>query len=248
MTAAVARPPLFDHLVASRPERDRHSIGATAASLAMHGSVIAAIIILGARVGAPAPTIRDPFPILPPLPEPVEPPVDELKTGSPSDGGAPGPADPIPQPDPVTFPEGPLPEPAPIHRGIVRPDPTTFIVPTRPVTGPIGRGSGDDRPGSFQPVTELPRLLNRPEIQRTMMRLYPQMLMQAGIGGTTVVWLRLDEEGRVIQTEIKKASGQRAFDDAALEVAKQARFSPALNGDTRVRVWVELPIVFTARD
>jgi TonB family protein len=245
MTAAVARPPLFDHLVASRPERDRNSIGATAASLALHGSVIAAIIVLSARLGAPAPVNETIVDILLPL-DPVELPEDGLKTGSPSGGGAPAPAKPIP-PEPIT-PTDPVPDPGPLNRTIVRTDPNTIIVPTRPVPGPIGRGVGEGQPGSFQPVTELPRLLNRAEVQRSMLSLYPQMLMQAGIGGTAVVWLRLDEEGQVIQTEIKKGSGQRALDDAALEVAKRARFSPALNGDTRVRVWVELPVVFTARD
>jgi protein TonB len=246
MTAAVARPPLFDHLVASRPERDRNSIGATAASLAVHGAVIAAIIVLGARVGAPAPSFEEEVrPVLPPL-DPIELPVDELKTGTQS-GGAPAPADPIPQPEPVDFPPAPVPEPSP-NTGIIRTDQTSIIARPLPVPGPIGRRTGEDRPGSFQPVTELPRLLNRAEIERAMQRLYPQMLMQAGIGGTALVWLRLDEEGKVVQTEIKKSSGQRPLDDAALEVGKRARFSPALNGDTRVRVWVELPVVFSARD
>src|SRR5262245_18937456 len=243
MTAAVDRPPLFEHLVASRPERDR-SISATAASLAMHGSVIAAIILLGTRVGAPTPRVKEPSTIFPRLPNPVELPGVEPKTK----GVAPGPAVPIPADPPIELPR--VPEPGPLDPGTVTRDPIGIVVPRGPVPVPIGRGGGggDGSPGFSQPVTELPRLLNRAEVQRTMLRLYPQILMQAGIGGTTVVWLRLDEEGQVIQTDIKKGSGQRALDDAALEVAKRARFSPALNGEMRVRVWVELPIVFTARD
>ena len=106
----------------------------------------------------------------------------------------------------------------------------------------------DGGPQSFIPVTVPPRLLNAPELTRTMQRLYPGALLNAGIGGTTTLWLRLDEDGRVIQKRIKQSSGLPALDEAALEVGGYARFSPAYNRDQRVPVWVELPVVFVARD
>ena len=97
------------------------------------------------------------------------------------------------------------------------------------------------------PVTVKPELLNRAEIARSMQRLYPQTLLEAGVGGTVLVWLHLDENGSVIETRIKKGSGFNLLDEAALRVAQTARFSPAYNRDQRVGVWVELPVVFGAR-
>ena len=38
-----------------------------------------------------------------------------------------------------------------------------------------------------------------------------------------------------------------ALDEAALNVAQSMKFSPAMNRDRRVNVWVEIPIVFTAK-
>ena len=59
-----------------------------------------------------------------------------------------------------------------------------------------------------------------------MTRLYPAMLVQAGIGGTVLVWLHLDENGGVIETRVKSGSGHNTLDEAALNVAHTARFSP----------------------
>jgi hypothetical protein len=50
----------------------------------------------------------------------------------------------------------------------------------------------------------------------------------------------------VLRTQLSKSSGYPALDEAAIAVAKQMQFSPALNRDKKVQVWVEIPIVFTA--
>lgn len=99
----------------------------------------------------------------------------------------------------------------------------------------------------FTPMTVRPELLNAPEVQRALVRSYPPLLRDAGVGGTTVMWFFIDENGAVLKTQLSKTSGQDALDDAAAEVARVMKFSPALNRDRRVQVWVEIPIVFTAR-
>ena len=70
------------------------------------------------------------------------------------------------------------------------------------------------------------------------------MLRDSGIGGSVNVWFFIDEEGRVIQTQVNESSGYEALDEAALKVADVMRFSPALNRENRVQVWVSLPITF----
>jgi protein TonB len=78
-------------------------------------------------------------------------------------------------------------------------------------------------------------------------REYPPLLRDAGVGGTVDVWLFIDDQGVVQRTIVDKSSGHQALDDAALEVARAIEFTPALNRDKRVPVWISLPITFTTR-
>lgn len=99
----------------------------------------------------------------------------------------------------------------------------------------------------FTPFTVRPDVKNRREVEQALEREYPPLLRDAGIGGTVLVWFYIDEEGVVEQTRVHTTSGHRALDDAALRVADIIRFSPALNRDQRVAVWISLPITFVIR-
>ena len=61
------------------------------------------------------------------------------------------------------------------------------------------------------------------------------------------VWFFIDENGRVQRTQVDQSSGHKALDDAAIKVADIIEFTPALNRDKRVPVWISLPITFTTR-
>ena len=98
----------------------------------------------------------------------------------------------------------------------------------------------------FTPMTRRPELQNRDEVQSALVRNYPPLLRDAGIGGSPTVHFFIDETGTVKKTQISKRSGYPALDDAALRVAQTMRFSPAYNRDRAVSVWIEIPIVFTA--
>jgi protein TonB len=84
-------------------------------------------------------------------------------------------------------------------------------------------------------------------VARALEREYPPLLRDAGIGGTVDIWFFIDEEGKVVNTVVDKSSGHKALDDAAVKVADIIQFSPALNRDKRVPVWISLPITFTTR-
>jgi protein TonB len=99
----------------------------------------------------------------------------------------------------------------------------------------------------FTPFTVRPDVRNRREVEIAMEREYPPLLRDAGIGGTVLVWFYIDEEGAVQQTRVHTTSGHRALDDAALRVADIIQFTPALNRDRRVPVWISLPITFVIR-
>ena len=97
---------------------------------------------------------------------------------------------------------------------------------------------------AFTPMTVRPEILNRSEVQQALMTLYPPVLRGAGIGGQVFVWFYISEEGTVLDRRISQSSGHVPLDEAALEVADVFRFSPALNREEIVPVWIQLPITF----
>ena len=122
----------------------------------------------------------------------------------------------------------------------------------------------DNPPGTLPPPPELvdtgnpdapywtavdvyPYIKNRDELTRILEREYPPLFRDAGIGGTTKVWFYIDETGKVVKTQVHTSSGQKPLDDAALKVAHLYEFSPAMNRDKPVAVWVSIDITFRTR-
>jgi len=99
----------------------------------------------------------------------------------------------------------------------------------------------------FTPMTKRPELTNVAAVQQALVRNYPPALRDAGIGGTTVVWFLIDENGAVRTTKVSKTAGYPALDEAALRIAEVMTFTPAENRDEKVPVWVEIPIMFRAK-
>lgn len=107
------------------------------------------------------------------------------------------------------------------------------------------KGATDLRAGpTFTPFTDAPAILNRDEVVGAMVREYPPLLRDAGIGGTARIYFFVDEDGAVEQVRLDESSGHEALDTAALNVAGAFRFSPALNDGEPVPVWVSFPITF----
>ena len=100
---------------------------------------------------------------------------------------------------------------------------------------------------TFTPFTVRPDIRNRDEVARALEREYPPLLRDAGIGGSVQVWFFIDEEGAVQRTLVNESSGHAALDEAAMRVADIIRFTPALNRDKHVPVWISLPITFQIR-
>jgi protein TonB len=100
---------------------------------------------------------------------------------------------------------------------------------------------------TFTPFTVAPAILNRNDVVRAMEREYPPLLRDAGIGGTVLIYFFIDEEGRVQDRRVNESSGHQSLDDAALAVSEIYRFTPAMNRDKKVPVWVSFPITFQVR-
>ena len=97
-------------------------------------------------------------------------------------------------------------------------------------------------------VTEVPpRLLNPNEVYEALYRAYPAPLRDAGIGGIVRLRIHVDAEGRPVEALVDEGSGYRQLDDIAVRLIDAMRFSPAMNRDRRVPVWVQIPIEFRIR-
>ena len=114
---------------------------------------------------------------------------------------------------------------------------------------PIDEGDADlSAAPVFTPMTVAPEIRNRREVEAALLREYPVLLRNAGIGGQVVVWFFISEEGTVLDRRVSQSSGLTLLDDAALQVADVFRFTPALNRERIVQVWIEVPITFQVQE
>ena len=97
---------------------------------------------------------------------------------------------------------------------------------------------------TFTPREVEPQLRNREDFAATLERLYPAALKQAGIGGRTLLWVFVTEQGLVSAVRIYESSGTPQLDGAAVEAMRTAEFSPAENRGEPVPVWIALPVTF----
>jgi TonB family protein len=100
----------------------------------------------------------------------------------------------------------------------------------------------------FVPFDTPPRLENFQDVQQALRAEYPASLRAAGVGGRVELWLYVIAEGTVANSQIKTSSGERALDDAAIEVAEHMRFAPAVYEESPTAVWVSHWIAFKADD
>ena len=215
----------------------------TVSVVALLTSMVLGVVLMVAAFEIPIPTIRAEFEIGPDAEVVVAP--EAREPAATAEPAAP------PEPFWVRVDEPPSAE-AELSR--LRAERATVAEPAPPRTseraGSRERVASDDRLAAeptFTPFTLAPQLINLTEVQRALTREYPTVLRDAGIGGRVEVWFFIDAEGRVANMLLNRSSGQEALDQAALNVASIYRFSPAMNRDERVPVWVSLPITFQVR-
>ena len=73
---------------------------------------------------------------------------------------------------------------------------------------------------------------------------YPEIAQEAGIEGTVVVQVFVDDKGRVKETVILKGIPNTGLDEAASEAIRSVRFRPAKQRERAVGVWISIPVNF----
>ncbi|MCK5734700.1 MAG: energy transducer TonB [Candidatus Latescibacteria bacterium] len=81
-----------------------------------------------------------------------------------------------------------------------------------------------------------------PELVHAVPPIYPEIARKAQMEGKIFLHLLVGKNGQV--EEVKFIKGPEIFKEAAIKAARQFRFSPALQNDKPVRVWMAIPIDF----
>jgi len=79
-------------------------------------------------------------------------------------------------------------------------------------------------------------------IQRNLV--YPEIARKAGVEGRVFVKVLIDQQGRVVDTQVIKSLGNNGCDEAAISAIKSVRWRPAKQRDRPVKVWVSIPVMF----
>ena len=114
---------------------------------------------------------------------------------------------------------------------VERPEPTMAEAPVEVVD--------EEAPVELWKVEEPPVVVKKVEPE------YPRIAMGAGVEGKVFVLVLVGKDGKV--EKIGQLTGPEVFHDAVREAAAQWVFSPAIQNDRAVRVWVSLPFNFQLR-
>lgn len=94
----------------------------------------------------------------------------------------------------------------------------------------------------FEAVETYPTIIGGTEALARALT-YPPLAKRAGIEGTVVVRVLLGKNGRVEKTTVLKSLGG-GCDEAAVEAIRKLRFTPGLQRDKPVRVYISIPVHF----
>ena len=77
---------------------------------------------------------------------------------------------------------------------------------------------------------------------------YPDIAQEAGIEGQVIVQCFIDKQGKVKETIILKGIPNTGLNESAIEALRKTRFRPAKQRETKVGVWITIPINFTLQN
>jgi protein TonB len=94
-------------------------------------------------------------------------------------------------------------------------------------------------------VVEIWRVEKQPIPTKEVSPPYPPVAQKASIEGKVFVLVLVNKDGKVEQ--VGKITGPEVFHEAVRKAAEQWEFTPAIQNDKPVKVWVSLPFNFTLK-
>lgn len=74
---------------------------------------------------------------------------------------------------------------------------------------------------------------------------YPALSRRLGEQGRVLLHVQVSPQGSAIEVTVKKSSGFKRLDQAAVDVVKRWQFVPAQQGSTPLLSWVDVPLQFS---
>lgn len=94
-------------------------------------------------------------------------------------------------------------------------------------------------PGTFIHYEKAPQPIVNPQPE------YPAMAKRDGVEGKVVVLIYVDENGDVREWRIMKAEPEgRGFEEEVIKVIQKWKFTPAIQQNKPVGVWIAIPFAF----
>jgi protein TonB len=111
-----------------------------------------------------------------------------------------------------------------------------------PPPPPLADLAGVDLEEEEEEIVEIWRVEKQPEPIKNPAPEYPEIARKAGITGTVTVQVLVNKKGKVEAVDILK--GNEVLHEAARKAAWKWTFTPAIQNDKPVKVWVALPFRF----
>lgn len=147
---------------------------------------------------------------------------------------------PVPVPDEVAYPEQTIATQTEMARqksNVGTDDFSNVLIKPEKIDVPVDINEEPDM-SIFVPVEK------QPEMVHAVTPEYPEIAKRAGITGKVYVKVLVDKEGRPKKTAIVKSDSE-LFNQAAIDAAMKSAFSPALQNQRPIAVWITLPYKFT---
>lgn len=93
-------------------------------------------------------------------------------------------------------------------------------------------------PNVFVPHEVEPSIIYQPAL------IYPKLAQTAGLEGDVIIQALVSERGEVLDVRVAKSSGVATLDEAAAEQAKEITYSPGLQNNRPVKLWVSYTVKF----
>jgi protein TonB len=117
------------------------------------------------------------------------------------------------------------------------------------LTAPTARGQEDEPVVPLAPIEVTGRYpLTPPEPKKLSKPAYPEAARRREEQGTVVLTVKVLADGNVGEVSVKKGSGSKPLDDAAVAEARSWQFVPGRRGPKPVEAWVEVPVRFQLTD
>lgn len=112
-------------------------------------------------------------------------------------------------------------------------------------TATRGQGQEEDAVVPLAPIdVTAPWPLTPPAPKQVTRPAYPEAARRNQEQGTVSLMVKVLHDGNVGEVNVKKTSGSRLLDEAAVAEAKKWQFVPGHKGPKPVDAWVEVPIWF----